>query len=468
MIQSFSIENYKCFKGKNGVDLGRITILVGPNSSGKSSIFQSLLALRNSSQSLSKESTLVLRKAGIDYGSFEDVIYGHDLKKSISYYITLKISRIFKSEFFLRRKEYGTLIREFGLDKKERFTLVFTFRYNQKNDENRLISFSIFDESNEELISLNSNHPNRNRGILLSKFEKKDKDKLSDIFKFNILSESTTPFDEVLYSGIPISNMNFNNPNYISRKILSKFLRNIFSDLYRTFAKIHYLGPLRKEFDRNFSSTQETPLTVGSRGEATIQMLYKNSQNRRLMNSIGKSLQKLNIIRGLFIRSSKDGFLSVRCSDSKTGEIVNLVDLGFGASQIFPLIVDGFCSQDGTFIISEQPEIHLHPKAQSVLADIMVEMIKDNNKRLIIETHSEHLILRLQTLIAKRRIKSSDVKVYYVNKTRKGSQIKYLKMNEYGDFTVKWPIGFLSEGSKRSLEFLTAKTKAMKKNGSGI
>lgn len=84
----------------------------------------------------------------------------------------------------------------------------------------------------------------------------------------------------------------------------------------------------------------------------------------------------------------------------------DLPDVGFGISQVLPVLVQCFYAPEGSIILIEQPEIHLHPNAQSTLADVMIDVINskengtDRDIQLVIETHSEHFLRRLQRRIA--------------------------------------------------------------------
>ncbi len=124
---------------------------------------------------------------------------------------------------------------------------------------------------------------------------------------------------------------------------------------------------------------------------------------------------------------------------------VNFADIGFGASQVIPVVIQSLLASEGALVIIEQPELHLHPSAQAVLADLFIQKSREG-VRFLVETHSEHLILRLQRRIRKGIIVPSDLFVIYV--TRKGSESNChpLQLDEEGDFIDEWPEGFFEEG----------------------
>jgi predicted ATPase len=112
--------------------------------------------------------------------------------------------------------------------------------------------------------------------------------------------------------------------------------------------------------------------------------------------------------------------------------------------------------------IIEQPELHLHPAAQAELAELFVSCVSENkNRNLLIETHSEHFIRKLQVLIADSnyKISNEDVAVYYIDKDQDGiATINRLKIMPNGKFEKKWPTGFFDKAYELSMELLKAST----------
>ncbi len=134
----------------------------------------------------------------------------------------------------------------------------------------------------------------------------------------------------------------------------------------------------------------------------------------------------------------------------------NFADAGFGVSQIFPIIVAGLSAKKGSYLIFEQPEIHLNPRLQSILAQLFAYFVSEGIN-LIVETHSEHFLLRLRQIIASGQLKSDKVNLYYVEKEEERSLIRKIFIKENGHIdSADWPKGFFDETLRGALELAGA------------
>ena len=139
------------------------------------------------------------------------------------------------------------------------------------------------------------------------------------------------------------------------------------------------------------------------------------------------------------------------------GVSVSLVDVGFGISQVLPIIINTLTAKD-QLTLMEQPEIHLHPKLQTELSDLLIHSAKHNNNTIIAETHSEHLILRLLKRVRQTAngdlpegaspITPNDIAILYVNQQTEGAKVVELTVNKDGEFDKPWPGGFFAERSE--------------------
>ena len=96
-------------------------------------------------------------------------------------------------------------------------------------------------------------------------------------------------------------------------------------------------------------------------------------------------------------------------------------DVGVGVSQVLPVIVAALLAARGNIVIVEEPESHLHPLAAALLAELFAEVSKKRGVQFIVETHSEHLFRRMQTLIAQQHVKNADCAMYFVERMEMGN-----------------------------------------------
>jgi len=131
--------------------------------------------------------------------------------------------------------------------------------------------------------------------------------------------------------------------------------------------------------------------------------------------------------------------------DQRTNTVVTHRDVGIGISQVLPVLVMAYASR-GKLLAMEQPEIHLHPALQAELGDVFIEAALGERKNtFILETHSEHLILRLMRRIREGKIRPDDVGVVFVEPLARGSRFIELRIDDEGDFIDEWPGGFFEE-----------------------
>ena len=187
-------------------------------------------------------------------------------------------------------------------------------------------------------------------------------------------------------------------------------------------------------------------------------MKFPHSNYKEFEVIISESLKKMGLIEEYRIEKiGERQEYEVKVRIKGADQFVGLPDVGFGVSQVLPVIVQLFYAPDNSVIFIEQPEIHLHPNAQALLADVIIDAInmRENQKKrrvqVIIETHSEHLLRRLQRRISEEEIKTSDVKAYFAKNNQKSSQLEELNVDEYGNI-LNWPDGFFGDMEKDMYE----------------
>ena len=236
--------------------------------------------------------------------------------------------------------------------------------------------------------------------------------------------------------------------------------------------RMFYLGPLREHPQREYRWSGASPADVGPRGERSVDaILAATARNERInleprywkksfQEMIAYWLHELGLIDSFEVREiAPASSLYQACVRKSRGSPETLLtDVGFGVSQVLPVIVLLYYVPEGSIVLMEQPEIHLHPSVQSGLADVMLAVARRRRVQIIVESHSEHLLRRFQRRAAEGNISSSDMKLYFVSNSDGAAVLNDLQLNEWGQIE-NWPEHFFGDEmgevaaiSKASLE----------------
>ena len=253
--------------------------------------------------------------------------------------------------------------------------------------------------------------------------------------------------------------------NLSQNQIEVLFRENTATDYERHLNLVNYLGPLRSAPERlyDLSAESDSPSGLtGVQGEHSANVLARDPDGAE--TEVNRWFRQFEIPYDIHARkwdeaSPAGEFITIELMPlDKDGDIIDedftvtLADVGYGINQLLPVIIEGIASQEASILCVEQPEIHLHPRLQANIADLMIDTIADEDgkrKQWIVETHSELLITRLQRRIREGKISPDDISVLYVDPSDdngvEGSAILQLKMDENGDFIDHWPHGFFDE-----------------------
>ena len=219
---------------------------------------------------------------------------------------------------------------------------------------------------------------------------------------------------------------------------------------------IEYIRPLRATIDRYYRFQNYAIDEIDSNGENLAMFLYNlmPSQKSRL------DLWTLRMFGFKILVNAHEGHVELGISEGENGLFHNLVDVGFGYTQLLPIIVliwkavymrpsRGIVSRKTAkkIIVIEQPELHLHPRMQMLFADMLVKVLQTTEKgkfKFIIETHSETIINRVGELISlENKFSQDDVNVVLFQKGEQGSIVTIASYDEDG-YLTNWPVGFFS------------------------
>jgi predicted ATPase len=217
---------------------------------------------------------------------------------------------------------------------------------------------------------------------------------------------------------------------------IAKHLLNIFT-----------LGPFRNPPSRWYAFSGTNPVDVGANGQSLPDLLFRNDKVRLAAN---KWLGRLDMgyeikIRRLGGRDSDLYELKLRDTRRRKSVEVGMADVGFGVSQVLPLIAQSVAGTGKTITV-EQPEVHIHPRLQADLADLLIETsLPPRDNQFLIETHSEHLALRLLRRVREKAIPPDHISILYVSRGPTGSKVHRLRIDEEGRFLDDFPGGFFPE-----------------------
>ena len=216
------------------------------------------------------------------------------------------------------------------------------------------------------------------------------------------------------------------------------------------FQNTYYLAPLREYPKRTYLWSGERPQDVGKYGELTVAaLLASRKKDVEVELSVAKALQKLELIYNFRVNriTPNRGDYEILVQKTPNSTEVLITDVGFGVSQVLPILVLCYYAPKGATLIFEQPEIHLHPSVQAGLADIFIEVIKTRNIQIIIESHSEHLLRRLQRRIAEEKdgFTNDNAALYFCKMNDQGdSELVPLEIDTYGNI-CNYPDGFFGD-----------------------
>ncbi|MFN0070327.1 MAG: AAA family ATPase [Chloroflexota bacterium] len=217
----------------------------------------------------------------------------------------------------------------------------------------------------------------------------------------------------------------------------------------RELAEISYLGPLRKKPERDYVWNKTSPGELALDGGNVIQILLASAlsgpRNARMemLNQVSKWLRRMGVAKQVEVRQlGRSSRYEVVVH--KDGVAANLHDVGTGISQVLPVITLAYFAPAGSTIILEEPEIHLHPLAQSVLAELFVEVSRERRVQFIVETHSEHVFRRLQTVIARGDADAELCRLYFVEREGPDAKLRTLELDSFGR-VQDWPDYFFGD-----------------------
>lgn len=439
MLTEIRLKNFKAWKDTGAVRLAPLTVIFGANSAGKSSLGHLLLALQQTARSTDRKRALHLGDASslIDLGTFTDCLHGHDLQQTLSFELGWRLPKPLEVRDPLQpdlRYQGDRMQLDVALAANKALQPeVQTLRYALSSAEGEVLDVALDRDDNRKL-NLKSQH-----------------------YTFKMADGRKWPLEEPekFYRLSDISMARYKNAGFLADFALAT---------EAMLERISYLGPLRNHPQRIYPWSGETPPSVGQSGEYTIAAILAAQGEGRHLNRgpkrarqgfpefIASWLKDLGVIHDFAVRPVAVGRkeYEVLVRTHPRAPEVKITDVGFGVSQVLPALVQAFYCPPHSTVWMEQPEIHLHPQVQAELADVFISATqaredgKARGVQLIIESHSEHFLNRLQRRVAEGVLEPDDVAVYFCRRAGSATDLDPLRLNMFGE-VENWPEHFFGD-----------------------
>lgn len=442
MLTKLRCKNFKAWKDTGEMRLAPLTVLFGKNSAGKTSISQLLLLLQQTAESPDRQRPLHLgdTRTAIDLGTYPDLVYGHELDRALTFQLewtlrdTLEVTDPISGQRWRGdRLRFESVLRANG----SRQPVVESFQYELRMDGGTTVDVAM-------------RQPPPSSGKKKRQFELH-----SDGYPLKRQVGRPWPLPPpVRFYGFPDeATAHFQNTVFTADFVL---------ELERMLKSLYYVGPLREYPRPLYLWSGEIPDHVGIKGERAIEAILAagdrrfnwraKAKTKTLPELVATRLRDMGLIRQFEVRPLGEHRKEYEVLVQTGGKMprVKLTDVGFGVSQVLPVIVECFYVPAGSIVIFEQPEIHLHPRVQADLADVFVDAIKARENgasrdcQFIIESHSEHFLRRLQRRIAEEELTPEQAALYFVDTGPSGARLDELEVDSYGNIR-NWPDGFFGD-----------------------
>lgn len=432
MLTRMRIENFKAWREAD-LTFGKVTGFFGANSAGKSSLFHLLLLLKQTRNATDRGVVLDFggRRELVNLGTFADVVHLHDEEKVIRWLLEWKLPRSLKIPH--RRIRHANPVFE-----GNRLQARYEVGFGNRGLSPRELAYRF---SDVDFLLRRKNSKRRQFELAAD----------PPTFTFIRQPGRAWPLPQPIKTHLFPSQVRSYYQN-------ADFLGDFELAYEKLMDSIYYLGPLREYPQREYHWAGSSPEDVGQRGERTIDALLAatirgetrslgyRKRRKSFQGMIAYWLNELGLIREFDLEEIAKGSNLYRAMVKTLPSSVPtlLTDVGFGVSQVLPVLVLLYYVPEGSTVLMEQPEIHLHPAVQSGLADVMLNVATERKVQIVVESHSEHLMRRLQRRVAEETAHAEDVKLYFVSCTRGKARVSDLLLNEWGEIE-NWPDRFFGD-----------------------
>lgn len=437
-LSTLRLKNFRCFQDTGPIPFRPLTVLIGENNSGKSTLIDAILLAKQTVGGNSIESGLVTAGEEVDLGGFFDIVRGG-----------------FKS----REREFSITL---GMDWEGE--VPFHLFWGDKNPKSGKMTFETrFGFDAEMGLPMTLSSTILQDGVKVAEIVKEGKTAkvtdppISDTKGLEIHLDGFLPF--VHFIAPPKGDHKNDTIVKLANSLMMHYV-----GWSNFFGGVKQIRPLRGPIPRYHILGRIQSTGMGAEGEALLRTLRSRVPVQRhsypLIDALNDWMaNRLGMVKkvSLDMIDKEGGAVASLVADEKKGvDGVNMANMGEGLSQILPVLSKVLGADYDDCVIVQQPEIHLHPALQAELGDLFIEnLVGGNVHQIIVETHSEHLLLRLRRRVAEKKLTPDMVAVLYVERVGDWSQIRRLNLGADGHFDF-WPEGFFEQDVEEAYQLSKA------------
>lgn len=436
MLTRLRLRNFKSWPDTGEIPLRPITGLFGTNSSGKTSLLQALLLLKQTADSSDRGLVFHFgdKTTPVDLGDFKSVAHGHNVDLELGLALEWRAAQPFEV-----------------IDTKDDDRKVLA-------DPNLGFSVVASQKTSPRAPKMVVGEMVYRVGPASFGVRKSPKAKL----EYELFAEGTDL--RFIHSvgrkwPLPPPVKCYGFPDQVRAYFQNAgFLADLELALEERLRRVYYLGPLRAYPERRYTWAGAQPTDMGRAGESVVDALLASRERGETISPgykrkrltleayVAQWLKTLGLIHDFRVEPLAHGsqVFEVRVKKSPGSAEVLITDVGFGVSQILPVLVLCFYVPEGSTVILEQPEIHLHPAVQAGLADVLIDAWQKRRVQVLLESHSEHLLRRLRLRVAEQGVEKDDISLFFCRTEEGASSLTALELDLFGNIR-NWPPGFFGD-----------------------
>lgn len=409
MDLSVIIRDVRSFAGRHVVPVRPLTILLGENSTGKSTFLATMAALLDETFPL----RLDVNRPPYDLGSHDNIVNAQRRKTG-------------------KTTDFSVGFTVDDTTNRRRTEVVATYVGHRGQIE--LSSFLLKGGAGELSLSIEAE-------IMTGRLAFTED---SETFEFNFHTPGR-PMPSDLYSLVMMSVLRGASADTSKRENLKHFesiQRRVFELINAVNSKgqrPYSVAPIRMKPKRTYDQVSENFSPEGDHIPILLSRIYGDDAASKSRSTLVEALRRFGSDSGLF-KDLRVRRLGSRPTDpfqiqiATGGYMANLADVGYGVSQALPVVVQSVISSRAGVLLLQQPEVHLHPRAQAALGTFFSELVGVQGKQFIIETHSDYLVDRIRQEIAARRLEASSVAILFFDRSEHGTRVTRLEVDSIGNF----------------------------------